>query len=172
MFNLPFGMIAQADFNRSIANPPEENAQLDFNMPHFDQLRGGLQIKAMPPASTKPDKFSASFKGWTFQLDNIRWSHSRAAAVWLDARRDRSGSLQSEVPTSAVWRRSDGAARAHGVLGIRRVDLQQLISTRRRPSPTSARFNSTSSSAGLATRSCRSAASSIRSACTSSGRSR
>ena len=43
-------------------------------MPHFDQLRGGLQIKALPPASTKPDKFSASFKGWTVQLDNIRWS--------------------------------------------------------------------------------------------------
>jgi hypothetical protein len=74
VFNLPFGMIAQADFNRSIANPPERNAHLDLNMPHFDQLRGGLQIKALPPASIKPDKFSASFKGWTFQLDNIRWS--------------------------------------------------------------------------------------------------
>ena len=74
VFTLPFGMIAQADFNRLIANPPEKNAQLDLNMPHFDQLRGGLQIKALPPASTKPDKFSASFKGWTFQLDNLRWS--------------------------------------------------------------------------------------------------
>lgn len=73
VFNLPFGMIAQADFNRSIANPPEQNAQLDLNMPHFDQLRGGLQIKALPPASIKPDKFSASFKGWTLQLDNLRW---------------------------------------------------------------------------------------------------
>jgi hypothetical protein len=74
VFNLPFGMIAGADFNRQIANPPEKNAQLDLNMPHFDQLRGGLQIKALPPASIKPDKFSASFKGWTFQLDNLRWS--------------------------------------------------------------------------------------------------
>jgi hypothetical protein len=74
VFNLPFGMIAQADFNRLIANPPESNAHLDLNMPHFDQLRGGLQIKALPPASIKPDKFSASFKGWTFQLDNLRWS--------------------------------------------------------------------------------------------------
>lgn len=74
VFNLPFGMIAQADFNRTIANPPEKNAQLDLNMPHFDQLRGGLQIKALPPASDKPEKYSPSFKGWTFQLDNLRWS--------------------------------------------------------------------------------------------------
>ena len=37
-----------------------------------------------------------------------------------------------------------GPARAHGALGIRRVDLQQLISTRPRRSPTSARFSSTS----------------------------
>jgi hypothetical protein len=73
-FNLPFGMIAAADFNRQVADPPEKNAQLEFNMPHFDQLRGGLQIKALPPASIKPDKVSASFKGWTFQLDNLRWS--------------------------------------------------------------------------------------------------
>ena len=58
----------------SITNPADKNAQLDLNMPHFDQLRGGLQIKALPPASIKPDKFSASFKGWTLQLDNIRWA--------------------------------------------------------------------------------------------------
>jgi hypothetical protein len=74
VFNLPFGMIASADFNRQSANPPEKNAQLDLNMPYFDRLRGGLQIKALPPVSIKPDKFSASFKGWTFQLDNLRWS--------------------------------------------------------------------------------------------------
>jgi len=73
VFNLPFGLIAAADFNRQVANPPAKNAQLALNMPHFDQLRGGLQIKALPPASIKPDKFSASFKGWTFQLDNLRW---------------------------------------------------------------------------------------------------
>jgi hypothetical protein len=74
VFNLPFGMIAQANFTRQVANPPDKNAQLDLNMPHFDELRGGLQIKALPPASIKPEKFSASFKGWTFQLDNLRWS--------------------------------------------------------------------------------------------------
>lgn len=74
VFNLPFGMIAQADFNRSIANPAGKNAQLTLNMPHFDRLRGGLQIKALPPASNEPDKYSASFKGWTLQLDNLRWS--------------------------------------------------------------------------------------------------
>lgn len=73
VFNLPFGMIAQADFTRQIANAPEKNARLDLNMPHFDQLRGGLQIKALPPASAEPDKYSASFKGWTLQLDNLRW---------------------------------------------------------------------------------------------------
>ena len=74
VFNLPFGMVAQADFSRTVANPPERNAQLDLNMPHFDQLRGGLQIKALPPASDKPAKYSASFPGWTLQLDNLRWS--------------------------------------------------------------------------------------------------
>ena len=74
VFTLPFGLIAQADFTRLTTNPAAKNARLDLNMPHFDQLRGGLQIKALPPASTKPDKFSASFKGWTVQLDNLRWS--------------------------------------------------------------------------------------------------
>ncbi len=73
IFTLPFGMLAQADFNRVATDPKEKNAQLELNMPHFDQLRGGLQIKALPPASIKPDKFSASFPGWTLQLDNIRW---------------------------------------------------------------------------------------------------
>ena len=74
VFNLPFGMIALTDFSRLTTNTAEKNAHLDLNMPHFDHLRGGLQIKALPPASIKPDKFSASFKGWTLQLDNIRWS--------------------------------------------------------------------------------------------------
>ncbi len=74
VFTLPFGLVAQADFNRLITNLPQQNAQLDLNMPCFDRLRGGLQIKALPPASIKPDKFSASFKGWTLQLDNVRWS--------------------------------------------------------------------------------------------------
>jgi hypothetical protein len=73
VFNLPFGMIAQADFNRTVRGIASQNAHLDLNMPHFGQLRGGLQIKALPPASIKPDKFSASFKGWTLQLDNISW---------------------------------------------------------------------------------------------------
>ena len=73
VFTLPFGLVAQADFTRLTRNPADKNAQLELNMPHFDQLRGGLQIKALPPASIKPDKFSASFKGWTLQLDNIRW---------------------------------------------------------------------------------------------------
>ena len=74
VFTLPFGLVAQADFTRLSTDPAAKNAHLDLNMPHFDQLRGGLQIKALPPASIKPDKFSASFKGWTLQLDNIRWA--------------------------------------------------------------------------------------------------
>jgi hypothetical protein len=73
IFNLPFGMIGQADFNRKIGQTDEQNARLHFNMPHFGALRGGLQIKALAPASPAPDKVGASFPGWTLQLDNIRW---------------------------------------------------------------------------------------------------
>ncbi len=73
-FNLPFGMVAFAQFNRQHSSPPDENARLDFNMPHFGELRGGLQIKARPPASKLPAKVSPSFKGWTIQLDDLRWS--------------------------------------------------------------------------------------------------
>jgi len=74
VFNLPFGMIAAADFNRQIVGPQEKNAQLRLNMPHFDRLRGGLQIKALPPASNNAKELSPYFKGWTVQLDNLRWS--------------------------------------------------------------------------------------------------
>lgn len=71
IFSLPFGMVAQADFNRNVAKPDQQNARLHFNMPYFGALRGGLQIKAIAPA---PGKAAASFPGWTFQLDNIRWA--------------------------------------------------------------------------------------------------
>ena len=124
VFTLPFGLIAQADFTRLTTNPAAQNARLDLNMPHFDQLRGGLQIKALPPASTKPDKFSASFKGWTVQLDNLRWSILGLRLRMLDARQDRAGRLQPEVP--AGWRGSDGPAFSASSFGLRRVDLQQL----------------------------------------------
>ena len=73
IFTLPFAMVAQANFARKATNPAESNARLDFNMPHFGQLRGGLQIKTLAPASPAPDKIGASFPGWTLQLDNIRW---------------------------------------------------------------------------------------------------
>ncbi|WP_293676944.1 hypothetical protein [uncultured Phenylobacterium sp.] len=73
VFTLPFGILAQAGFNRSLAGPAAKNARVDYNMPHFGQLRGGLQIKAQAPESTQPSKVSPSFVGWSFQLDNIRW---------------------------------------------------------------------------------------------------
>lgn len=74
IFTLPFAMVALANFVRKATNPAESNARLDFNMPHFGQLRGGLQIKALAPASPAPGKTGAFFPGWTIQLDNIRWA--------------------------------------------------------------------------------------------------
>ena len=95
----------------------------------------------------------------------------RAAPVRLDARHERARRLQPEVPSGrrrrSRWCRSSGwSSRATA----RRSSA--TISTRRRRSPTSARCSSTSSSGGRGTRSCRFAASSTRSACMSSGRSR
>jgi hypothetical protein len=74
LFTLPFGMVAQANFTREPGDQPEQHARLDLNMPYFDSLRGGLQIKARAPASAAPDRQAPSFDGWTLQLDNIRWS--------------------------------------------------------------------------------------------------
>jgi hypothetical protein len=74
VFTLPFAMLAQADFTRNLTSPAEANARLNFNTPRFGTLRGGLQIKALAPASSDPAKVGASFPGWTIQLDdNIRW---------------------------------------------------------------------------------------------------
>jgi hypothetical protein len=74
LFNLPFGMVAKADFIRHLNKAPEHSARLGLHAPHFGQLRGGLQIKALAPASPAPDKVGATFDGWTLQLDNIRWA--------------------------------------------------------------------------------------------------
>ncbi|MCC6325821.1 MAG: hypothetical protein DCC43_08185 [Candidatus Brocadia sp.] len=72
-FTLPFAMIAQADFNRNINQPENKNAKLHLHMPWFNQLRGGLQIKAEAPVPTSFFEKN-SFKGWTLQLDNnIKW---------------------------------------------------------------------------------------------------
>ena len=76
MFTLPFAMIAQAAFERNINEPENENARLRFNMPWFDGLRGGLQIKTEAPDVVGPDKESRkpSFTGWTLQLEhNLKW---------------------------------------------------------------------------------------------------
>jgi hypothetical protein len=73
VFTLPFGIVAEADFTRKLANPDDYNSRLSFNMPHFDQLRGGLQIKARAPKVKPPASQSPKFPGATIQLDNIRW---------------------------------------------------------------------------------------------------
>ena len=73
VFTLPFGMVAEAEFTRKLANPELDNARLTFNMPHFEQLRGGLQIKARAPRVKPPARQSPKFPGGTIQLDNIRW---------------------------------------------------------------------------------------------------
>jgi hypothetical protein len=72
VFTLPFALIGQADYNRKAKGPAKDNAQVDFHMPHFDELRGGLQLKTQAPASPSP-KRTNSFAGWTIQLDNIKW---------------------------------------------------------------------------------------------------
>jgi hypothetical protein len=73
-FTLPFAMVAKADFTRDVTNPPERNARLDFNMPHFGQLHGGLQIKALAPRSVRANVLGEAFPGWTLQVDNLRWA--------------------------------------------------------------------------------------------------
>ena len=174
VFTLPFGLVAQADFTRLATNPAAKNAHLDLNMPHFDQLRGGLQIKARPPASIKPDKYSASFKGWTFQLDNIRW-----AILGLRLYGSTLGKTVRDVFNRKFQPSDINPPGTDPMVPLERMELSgygasifsnYLDSTA--TSPTSARCSSTSSSAGRGTRWCRSAASSIRSASTSSGRSR
>jgi hypothetical protein len=73
VFTLPFGIVAEADFTRKLANPEDRNTRLSFNMPHFAQLRGGLQIKARAPKVKPPARQSPKFPGGTIQLDNIKW---------------------------------------------------------------------------------------------------
>jgi len=73
VFTLPFGLVAKAEFNRSLAASAQDNARVDFHMPHFGHLHGGLQIQAKAPVSGNPAKVSPEFHGATLQLDNIRW---------------------------------------------------------------------------------------------------
>jgi hypothetical protein len=71
IFTLPFALIAQADFSRTTKKPANQSSRLHFNRPHFDELHGGLQIKAQAPTASTP----RSFGGWTVQLDgNIKWA--------------------------------------------------------------------------------------------------
>ena len=167
LFTLPFGMVARADFIRRMNLPPDRSARLDFHTPQFGQLRGGLQIKALAPASPAPDKVGASFDGWTLQLDNIKWAlfgipltGSTLGRTVRDIFNQHFTQNKKEVPVEQMELSGYGAS----------IFSNWLEPTLR--SPTSARCSSTSSSAGPRTRSCRCAASSIRSACTSSARSR
>jgi hypothetical protein len=74
IFTLPFALIAQADFSRTTKKPAKQSSRIHFNRPHFDELHGGLQIKAQAPAVSSPTKRPA-FGGWTIQLDNdIKWA--------------------------------------------------------------------------------------------------
>jgi hypothetical protein len=73
LFTLPFAIEAQADFIRDVRVAlPAADTQVTFNRPTFGELRGGLQIKALPRQAIDPKRQSASFPGWTLQLDNIR----------------------------------------------------------------------------------------------------
>ena len=68
VFTLPFAMIAKADFNRTVNADPLDSTRITFNRPHFEDLRGGLQIKSLAPKASSI-KRRPSFKGWTIQLD-------------------------------------------------------------------------------------------------------
>lgn len=73
-FTLPFALLAEANFDRSAKGAPENGCRIHFHRPHFDQLRGGLQIKAQAPAASSLRK-RPSFKGWTLQVENnLKWS--------------------------------------------------------------------------------------------------
>ena len=73
LFALPFAMVAQADFVHRVQGPAKSSARLHLHMPHFDHLRGGLQIQALAPDSALPKQRSPEFPGFTLQLDNLRW---------------------------------------------------------------------------------------------------
>jgi len=68
VFTLPFAMIAKADFNRTVDGDPLDSTRISFNRPHFNELRGGLQIKSLAPKASSL-KRRPEFKGWTLQLD-------------------------------------------------------------------------------------------------------
>ncbi len=73
-FTLPFALLAQASLTRTAKGKPDDGCRVHFHRPHFDQLRGGLQIKAQAPAAPSPRK-RPFFQGWTGQIEtNLKWS--------------------------------------------------------------------------------------------------
>jgi hypothetical protein len=71
-FSLPFSMTAQGTFEPKPHSLPGETTRVTLNQPFFDQLQGGLQIKVRTLTPKDPGQ-SASFPGWTVQLDNLKW---------------------------------------------------------------------------------------------------
>jgi hypothetical protein len=71
-FSLPFAMTAQAAFEPKPHSLPGETTSVTLNQPFFDQVHGGLQIKVNTLTPKDPGQ-SASFPGWTVQLDNLKW---------------------------------------------------------------------------------------------------
>jgi hypothetical protein len=79
-FTLPFALLAQANFTRTVKGPPENGCRIHFHRPHFAKLRGGLQMKIQAPAVSAKSK-RPFFNGWTIQWEPdatwppfIKWS--------------------------------------------------------------------------------------------------
>jgi hypothetical protein len=69
IFMLPFAMLAIASFEKE----GTRRSRLSFHRPHFDEIRGGLQIKT-EALTAKSVKETNSFPGQTIQLDyNMKW---------------------------------------------------------------------------------------------------
>jgi hypothetical protein len=71
-FTLPFAIVARAQFLPKPHSAPGSTTEVSVHQPFFDQLRGGLQIKAQTLTPGDPGQ-STSFPGWTVQLDNLKW---------------------------------------------------------------------------------------------------
>lgn len=71
IFTLPFAMMALARFERE----GPRTASLSFNRPRFEEMRGGIQIKAVALKSFSIEETN-SFPGITTQLDNnMKWGY-------------------------------------------------------------------------------------------------
>ena len=67
-FTLPFALLAQANFTRTVKGVPENSCRVHFHRPHFAKVHGGLQIRTQAPAVSAPTQ-RPSFAGWTLQWE-------------------------------------------------------------------------------------------------------